>query len=453
MKEVLPPPTTGGGDVPTGFESIGHIAHVNLRDEYVPFAPLIGRIILDKNPSLRCVVNKTAVIETVFRTFPMDVIAGEDDTRVSVRHSGATFRFDFRTVYWNTRLQYEHTLAVDHLVPTASPTAPAAAPSIVADVFCGVGPFAVPLAMPPRGCTVWANDLNPASHAALVENVARNHVASRVSCFNEDGRAFIARVGASGVPCSDALMNLPADGLAFTDAFVGFFRRGATAARVLAASAGAAAVAAAAVVGAPHTINAGVGGCDAEEDADAATRQLPRLHVYCFARADSDEDAADDAVRRLLATLRLSMPSETAIARAGSAMTTAAAAAAAASDASVGSALTPPPPPSWLSASGRGSTLTQVTTPLICAVRCGDRCEEEGGSHLPAITDLLVRSIRNVAPGKVMLCVSFMLPRQVARATPVWKWAPDVGGVGAPAATVEGAQQGRKRARAQAGGE
>ena len=52
--------------------------------------------------------------------------------------------------------------------------------SVVADVFCGVGPFAVPLALEPRACTVHANDLNPASYSALVANVALNRVSPRV---------------------------------------------------------------------------------------------------------------------------------------------------------------------------------------------------------------------------------------------------------------------------------
>ena len=37
---------------------------------------LSGRVILDKNSNIRTVVNKMGSIETEFRTFPMEVIAG-----------------------------------------------------------------------------------------------------------------------------------------------------------------------------------------------------------------------------------------------------------------------------------------------------------------------------------------------------------------------------------------
>jgi tRNA (guanine37-N1)-methyltransferase len=45
---------------------------------------------------------------------------------------------------------------------------------VVADVFAGVGPFALPAAK--KGCAVWANDLNPDSYKYLQVNVDNNRV-------------------------------------------------------------------------------------------------------------------------------------------------------------------------------------------------------------------------------------------------------------------------------------
>lgn len=45
---------------------------------------------------------------------------------------------------------------------------------IIADVFAGVGPFAIPAAK--RGCAVLANDLNPNSFKWMKKNVADNNV-------------------------------------------------------------------------------------------------------------------------------------------------------------------------------------------------------------------------------------------------------------------------------------
>lgn len=47
-----------GIEVPSSFEAVGHIAHLNLRAEQLPFKGLIGQVLLDKNPALKTIVNK-----------------------------------------------------------------------------------------------------------------------------------------------------------------------------------------------------------------------------------------------------------------------------------------------------------------------------------------------------------------------------------------------------------
>jgi tRNA (guanine37-N1)-methyltransferase len=47
-----------GVEVPSSFESVGHIAHFNLRPEVMPFKHIIAQVVLDKNPTIRTVVNK-----------------------------------------------------------------------------------------------------------------------------------------------------------------------------------------------------------------------------------------------------------------------------------------------------------------------------------------------------------------------------------------------------------
>ncbi|KAG5732829.1 hypothetical protein E4T56_gene2787 [Termitomyces sp. T112] len=180
IRAVMPRHLKNGA--PSGFAITGHIAHVNLTDDYLSYRKLIGQIILDKNKAIRTVVNKLDSIHSVFRFFEMDLIAGEPDFVVEHSESDCTFTFDFREVYWNSRLHTEHARLVQLFNPD----------DVVADVFAGVGPFAVPSAK--RGCAVFANDLNPNSTKYLKINVEKNGVDPfvRVSC--EDGRDFIRSV-------------------------------------------------------------------------------------------------------------------------------------------------------------------------------------------------------------------------------------------------------------------
>ena len=247
--EVLGSLLPAGMDVPSAFEQVGHVAHINLRDEHGPYKALIGEVLLDKNsPRIRSVVNKMDSISNEFRVFPMEVVAGEDDLLTSVKENGAKFELDYREVYWNSRLETEHKRILEVLGSDA----------VVADAFAGIGPFAVPAAM--RGCRVYANDLNPKSHEYLVKNVNGNKVVRNVKMYNLDGREFIHALLGVGAPKGDAadaadageggapeaaaaaatgalpstlpfgyfshvLMNLPASALTFLDAFVGAFDR------------------------------------------------------------------------------------------------------------------------------------------------------------------------------------------------------------------------------------
>ena len=182
LAALLPPGVTP----PSAFETVGHIAHVNLRPEHSPHRHAIARVLLDKNPGLRTVVNKLGTITNEFRVFDMEVLAGEDDTVTTVTQHGARFTLDYRHVYWNSRLETEHARMVGLFSPA----------DVVVDVMAGVGPFAVPAGR--AGIRVYANDLNPASHHWLAANVARNKVVHTVRSTCADGRDFVRACGGGG---------------------------------------------------------------------------------------------------------------------------------------------------------------------------------------------------------------------------------------------------------------
>ncbi|CAI9100280.1 OLC1v1037244C1 [Oldenlandia corymbosa var. corymbosa] len=166
-----------------GLMVAGHIAHLNIGDELLPYKNVIAKVIYDKNyPRIQTVVNKVGTITNEFRVPKFEVLAGKNDMVTEVKQHGANFKLDYSLVYWNSRLEHEHL----RLISTFRPG------EIICDMFAGIGPFAIPAAL--KGCLVYANDLNPDSIRYLKINARGNKVDDLVHAYNMDARKFISQL-------------------------------------------------------------------------------------------------------------------------------------------------------------------------------------------------------------------------------------------------------------------
>ncbi|XP_032091625.1 tRNA (guanine(37)-N1)-methyltransferase [Thamnophis elegans] len=255
LKAVLPE----GQEITTAFSRIGHIAHMNLRSHQLPYKHLIGHVIVDKNQGITCAVNKINIIDSTYRNFEMELLAGDGANMITkVKENYISYEFDFSKVYWNPRLSTEHLRIVNLLKPG----------DLIFDVFAGVGPFAIPAAK--KNCKVFANDLNPESCKWLQHNCKLNKVDKKVQVFNLDGRNFLKG------PVKEELdkhlsskewknsvhiiMNLPAMAIEFLDVFRNLLK------------------------GEPV--------CD----------ELPTVHCHCFSKHDNPTQDAQERVEALLGT-------------------------------------------------------------------------------------------------------------------------------------------------------
>ena len=221
LKAILPE----DGEVASGYSIIGHILHLNLREHLLPFKEVIGEVLLDKTRA-SLIVNKIDSIDESdesYRSFKMEVLAGEGTTVTKVKESKCTFEMDFAKVYWNSRLETEHSSVIKQFRTE----------DVLYDVMAGVGPFSIPAAKN-TGCSVLANDLNPESFKWLKRNCELNKVASSVSCYNLDGRDFVRNIVKPDLlrKFQDSTfdndvyftMNLPALAIEFLPVFVGLFK-------------------------------------------------------------------------------------------------------------------------------------------------------------------------------------------------------------------------------------
>lgn len=267
--------------------------HLNLRAQYLPYKHILAEVLKDKNPTVRTVINKTEDVgsHSQFRTFPFELLTGENDLNVIQHEQDCEFRFDYARVYWNSRLETEHRRLVEKFEPG----------EMVCDVMAGVGPFAVPAGR--KKIFVWANDLNPHGFEVMQDAIPRNKVQDFVTPFNKDGREFIRsssrlllnakpltvtihpKVGrekqrkvaqgkGSPLPApkiytrptivNHYVMNLPATAIEFLDAFPGLY------------------------AGEEHIF------------APNTEQKLPMIHVYCFSgHSDNEVDDHIDICERI----------------------------------------------------------------------------------------------------------------------------------------------------------
>ncbi|CAA0815930.1 tRNA (guanine(37)-N1)-methyltransferase 2 [Striga hermonthica] len=251
MNEVLEALLPNGMIIPSTFETVGHIAHLNLREEHLQYKSLIAKVVLDKNkPKIQTVVNKVDAIHNDYRTMQLEVLAGNNSLVTTVVENGLRFHVDLAAVYWNSRLGTERQRLLSCFAPT----------DVVCDVFAGVGPISISAAKKVK--RVYANDLNPSAVEYLERNCFFNKVERKIEVFNMDGRRFIETVFSShrAESITQVVMNLPKDAAEFLDVFRGVFQR--------------------------H---------------DPGKRcNLPRLHVYGFSKAEDPEFEFEARIRSAL---------------------------------------------------------------------------------------------------------------------------------------------------------
>ncbi|XP_061337422.1 tRNA (guanine(37)-N1)-methyltransferase 1 [Gastrolobium bilobum] len=215
MDEILETLLPEGMIVPSAFESVGHIAHLNLREEHLPHKKLIAKVVLDKNkPKIQTVVNKIDSIHNEYRTMQLEVLAGNHSLVTRVVENGMRFHVDLATVYWNSRLATERQRLLSGFTRN----------DVVCDVFSGVGPLAISAARIVK--RVYANDLNPYAVEYLERNSVLNKLERKIKVFNMDGRRFIKAMYSSDKAQSitQVVMNLPNEAAEFLDAFRGIYK-------------------------------------------------------------------------------------------------------------------------------------------------------------------------------------------------------------------------------------
>jgi len=200
-KDIVDVPDELRASLPTALDVVGSIALVKLPDEFLEYKQAIGEAILRANKAVRSVYADEGV-EGEFRLRQVELLAGVENTETIHREYGAHFEVDVARAYFSPRLATEH-WRVTNLVSEGAR---------VLDMFAGVGPFSILIALNRNPVRVHAIDLNPDAYFLLERNVKRNDTPSVVP-IQGDARELVPGLGTHDM----VIMGLPHDALAFID--------------------------------------------------------------------------------------------------------------------------------------------------------------------------------------------------------------------------------------------
>ena len=108
---------------------------------------------LDKNPTLRSIVCKIGQIQSEYRFYDLECVAGEADNYETIQiEDKVRFKVDVSKVYWCSKLATERNRMIKEYLKDGE---------VLCDMMCGIGPLAVKSAVKKRKLNVVCNDLNP----------------------------------------------------------------------------------------------------------------------------------------------------------------------------------------------------------------------------------------------------------------------------------------------------
>jgi tRNA (guanine37-N1)-methyltransferase len=149
------------------------VAVVSVPPELEGYKEDIAQAITAGHRNIRTVLCKTSKLEGNRRVAAFELLAG-DDTITMHREFGFSYKLDVAKVFFNSHLAYERNRVASKVRPGETVLVP----------FCGVGPFAIPLAA--KGAAVFAIESNPEACRWLAENARLNKVEDRLAIIKAD---------------------------------------------------------------------------------------------------------------------------------------------------------------------------------------------------------------------------------------------------------------------------
>ena len=152
------------GRLNKGFDIIGNIAIVKF-DGKLPKNEKLSAVkeVLDKNKNINTIFEKVGMTQGEERIPKLKKLIGKNSTAL-YKENGCSYYVDVKKVYFSPRMSNERLRVIKQVENNEN----------VLDMFCGVGPFAIPIAKIAK--TVTAIDINKNAINLLKKNIKLNKI-------------------------------------------------------------------------------------------------------------------------------------------------------------------------------------------------------------------------------------------------------------------------------------
>lgn len=171
--------------LPSGFDTIGDIAILEIPDGLRRMEKEIAEVLLNMHKHINTVVAKDSPHEGELRTRTVRHLAGEKKTTTLHKECKTVIEVDIEKMYFSPRLSHER-LRIAQLVKEGER---------VLVMFSGCGPYCVVIAKNSKAKEIIGVELNKDGHEYAERNISRNKLWTRVRCFQGDVRKVVPKLG------------------------------------------------------------------------------------------------------------------------------------------------------------------------------------------------------------------------------------------------------------------
>ena len=151
--------------LPRGFEVIGGIAIINIPQQLEDEKYLVAEALASHRKDIKAILRKTDKLKGERRVGEFELLLG-NTTATQHRENGCVFHVDIAETYFSGKLYFERNRIAEKVSDGED----------VLVLFCGVGPFLMPIGKRRRAVSVTGLDNNPASCALFKKNAVLNNV-------------------------------------------------------------------------------------------------------------------------------------------------------------------------------------------------------------------------------------------------------------------------------------